>query len=213
MLAQGEIHYNGFMKLKHIFLFLALTLAAALYLARHKPVSYGPGAVAPEEPLQGSTQEQPFSFKGFLIKPLATFSLSARVLSREHYRHDSGSALSPWDLALGWGPMSDEQYLKDIEISQHGRFYFWSVQQFPLPREVIETHSANMHMIPADEGVEDVLDGIRVGEVIHLEGILIRAEGPNGWYWQSSLTRADTGAGACEVIFVRRARVASHPGP
>jgi hypothetical protein len=27
--------------------------------------------------------------------------------------------------------------------------------------------------------------------------------GRDGWRWRSSLTRNDTGAGACEVIFVR----------
>ena len=199
------------MKLKHIFGFLGLMLAFFLYLGHKKPVTHGPGEIAPHEPVQETTKTKPFSFKGFLIKPLASFSLSARILSREHYSHDSGSALSPWDLALGWGPMSDERYLEKIEITQHGRFYFWSVQTFPLPRSVIETHSANMHMIPAESSVEKVLDQARVGEVISLKGFLVRAEGPNGWYWQSSLTRADTGAGACEVIFVQEARVGNHP--
>ena len=38
---------------------------------------------------------------------------------------DRESDLAPVDLALGWGRMSDEAILKDIQISQSGRFYFW----------------------------------------------------------------------------------------
>ena len=33
-------------------------------------------------------------------------------------------------------------------------------------------------------------------------GSLVRIKAKDGWYWNTSLTRNDTGAHACEVIWV-----------
>jgi hypothetical protein len=117
----------------------------------------------------------------------------------------------PLDLAMGWGRMSDSDVLQHIDISQSGRFYYWHVQEFPIPRREIETSSANMHMIPADADVKNQLEQVRTGEVVHLEGFLVDASRPGGWHWNTSLTRDDTGAGACELIYVERVDVEPAP--
>ena len=141
------------------------------------------------------------------IKPLARFALSARVLSRADYRWDTESKLAPVDLALGWGRMSDSAVLRTIDIDQCGRFFSWSVHEFPIPRREIETHSANMHMVPADATVARALKRVRVGDVVTLEGDLIEADKPGGWKWRSSMTRDDTGDGACELVYVKDLRI------
>jgi hypothetical protein len=81
---------------------------------------------------------------------------------------------------MGWGRMSDSDVLQHIDISQSGRFYYWHVQEFPIPRREIETSSANMHMIPADADVKNQLEQVRAGEVVHLEGFLVDASRPGG---------------------------------
>jgi hypothetical protein len=108
------------------------------------------------------------------------------------------------DLALGWGPMSDESALERIDISQSGRFYFWHVKEFPIPRRDIEIHSANMHMIPATAEVERRLLRVRPGQVVALTGYLVEVRGSDGFRWRSSLTREDTGNGACELVWVEK---------
>jgi hypothetical protein len=105
------------------------------------------------------------------------------------------------DLALGWGRMSDEKVLESIKIKQSGRFYFWSTKRFPIPRKEIERNSANTHIIPADEVIEDELGNIREGHIVDIQGYLVRVNAEDGWRWKSSVTRNDTGAGACEVLF------------
>jgi len=90
-----------------------------------------------------------------------------------------------------------------IDISQSGRFYYWQTKAFPIPRREIETHSANMHMIPADAAVAYQLKRVRVGDVVSLDGLLVEADKANGWRWRSSLTRDDTGGGACELVYVQ----------
>jgi hypothetical protein len=81
------------------------------------------------------------------------------------------------------------------------------VAQFPIPRHDIEANSANMHMIPADTIVEDTLKGVRVGQVVRISGYLVEVAGADGWRWRSSLTRDDTGNGACELVWVESVQV------
>jgi hypothetical protein len=171
-----------------------------------RPIVHPPGVLVSAEPVQSAldVRPAPLARRGYQIMPLQSFSLAARVLSKERYRFDEGADISPVDLALGWGPMSDQSVLEAFDISQSGRFYFWHVKQFPIPRREIETHSANMHMIPANEEIQRRLLGIRAGQIVSLSGYLVEVRGPNGWHWRSSLTREDTGAGACEVVWVER---------
>jgi len=172
------------------------------------PVKHGAGVLAPDEPVQSSLDAvHAQTLNGYQIVPLANFEIKARVLSREDYSLGREAELSPVDFALGWGRMSDETVLNEIYISQSNRFYYWRVNNFPIPREEIETHSANMHMIPADRLVEERLESVRVGQVVRLNGYLIEAKTPDGWRWRSSLTRNDTGYGACELLLVKRIEV------
>ena len=186
---------------------IAIVVAFCLWGAAHwwteRPVAQPSGVVAPEPPTQIGVKDIRWFDRGmYQITPLASFEIKARILGRENYLFDAGAELVPVDLALGWGPMSDSEVLEHIDISQSGRFYFWKVKQFPIPRRDIETHSANMHLIPANDRVEAILDDTREGQVVALRGYLVRADRADGWEWQSSLTREDTGAGACELIWV-----------
>jgi len=123
-------------------------------------------------------------------------------LSKENYYLGRGADLSPVDLALGWGKMSDESVLDDVKITQSGRFYYWRVESFPIPRKEIETHSANMHLVPANDLVKRTLKQVRKGEIVRISGSLINIKADDGWYWPSSKTRNDVGNGACELIWV-----------
>ena len=187
---------------------LPVALLALFLLLRDDGVELGPGVRAPDAPLQQAVEGLPsIERDGYRITPLAEFRIRAKVLGREGYSSDRESDLSPLDLALGWGRMSDEAVLEHIAISQSGRWYRWRAEQFPIPRREIETHSANMHLIAADGLVEEVLDDIVRGQVIELDGFLVRADADDGWRWISSLTREDTGARACELVYVKRARI------
>ncbi|OOG63971.1 hypothetical protein B0E46_08555 [Rhodanobacter sp. B04] len=170
---------------------------------RHRPLQQPPGVLAPDEPEQDDIENGAKLQRGDVtLSTRARFILTARVLSRADYSWGAEGKLIPEDLALGWGRMSDSAVLASIEISQSDRFYYWHVKQFPIPRREIETHSANMHMIPADAGVLHTLKELRPGEVVHIEGFLVDASRPDGWHWNTSMTRDDVGAGACELVYV-----------
>jgi hypothetical protein len=167
--------------------------------------SLPPGVLAPIAPEQidiDPEDAQVWRKDDFLFKPLAEFSLTARVLGAERYRFDSSAELSPVDLALGWGPMSDSDVLKDISISQSGRFYYWRTSTFPIEAGEIIRHSANMHLIPSSDSVRKKLLNVRDNELVRLSGLLVEINRGDGFHWKSSTTREDSGAGACEVIWV-----------
>jgi hypothetical protein len=61
--------------------------------------------------------------------------------------------------------------------------------------------SANMHMIPADDAVAAALRRIERGDRVRIDGWLVQIEAKD-WRWRSSLTRDDSGGGACELVYV-----------
>jgi hypothetical protein len=101
-----------------------------------------------------------------------------RILRRENYALDWIAPLVPTDFAVGWGPMSNTAVLERVEISQANRFYFWRTRTWPVSRREIERHSANWHVIAADDRVRAKLDRLRVGNVVELEGTAGGHRGP-----------------------------------
>jgi len=136
------------------------------------------------------------------LTPLAGFSVEARVLGREDYALGKEADYSPTDLALGWGRMREDAVLSRLEISQSSRWYRYRWQDPPpIPVDEIVRSSANMHMIPADDAVAAALDRIERGDRVRIDGWLVQVDA-EGWRWRSSLTRDDSGGGACELVFV-----------
>jgi len=162
------------------------------------------GELAPHEPIQADIQTPVAVHYGHWVLSLrARYDITARILGREYYRFDALADLIPVDLALGWGPMSDNRVLARLAISQAARFYSWRPRSaLPIARETIIASSANTHLIPADERVGDQLRRLRVGQIVHLSGYLVDTVRQDGAWIRTSLVRTDSGAGACEVMLV-----------
>ena len=194
-----------------------MILAAAygifwFFFLREAEVTLSPGVMAAAEPQQELLDDtKSFDYKGYRITPLANFSIKAKILSKMTYRFGREADLSPIDLALGWGNMSDESVLEAIRISQSNRFFHWRADELPIPRKEIETHASNMHLIPFDKTTEAAIKRARKGEIISFSGYLVRVDGEDGWHWTSSLSRSDTGGGACELVWVKEFQVETSP--
>jgi hypothetical protein len=147
-----------------------------------------------------------------LIIPKADYRIAGRVVSKRHYYMDWSSKLSPVDLAIAWGPMASTQFDKYVSYSHSDRYYSYRYSgDFPEDPSVIAKHSANEHLIPANTHIEKTLKSIKVDEIVEIEGFLVNVDGDNGrdgtMSLQTSLTRDDTGAGACEIIYVTKVRI------
>jgi hypothetical protein len=195
-------------RLIHVVLGTA-ALVAVWQLITSGPIDRDPGEIAADDPLQSELEAPQTLTQGdFQLLPQAQFSAEVRVLSRERYRLGPLADVSPLDIAVGWGPMSDSAVLAGLDISQANRFYFWHYDnEPPIPRRDIESHSANWHLIPANDGVWSQLRGLRVGDVVKLDGMLVNVENPEVGTIRTSLRREDTGAGACEILYVQSASI------
>jgi len=185
----------------------ALVLGVLLYSSLESETTrYPPGILAPEEPYQAAADRSVlWEFKRCKIKPLASVRVRARVLSAERYWFDSGASLAPVDFALGWGPMSDQRIIDQLSVWQGQRWYHWRPKgkALPISGTQISRYSANMHMIPSSDSVRKQLLKVHPGQVVQISGDLVEVEGEGGWKWRSSLSRTDTGNGACELVWVR----------
>jgi hypothetical protein len=210
----GELELHG---AKNTLRFVAMRLApiavAALAifgcykLYSRREIAHAPGVLVAEDPRQHEIDSAAVIERGeFRLRPRAEFSATVRVLHREDYSIGALAKLVPTDFAVGWGPMSDSAVLANIEISQGNRFYYWRTENWPIDRADIETHSANWHVIPQNSTVSRVLGQLRAGSVVSLSGQLVDIEGGEG-AMRTSLTRGDTGAGACEILLAESARM------
>lgn len=158
-----------------------------------------------DAPLQSSVPSSLGAFKrdDATITPLAGYSVEAKIMAREDYSFDEGAQFSPTDLALGWGPMSREETYKALNISQSGRWYFYSwAGEPPLEQNKIVSNSANHHIVPGNAQVASALAALDEDQQVRLDGWLIKIDRPDGWHWQSSLSRDDSGDGSCELFYV-----------
>jgi hypothetical protein len=172
---------------------------------RERAVMLPPGIVVPDDPVQVDlSAPRTFTHRGYQVLARAHYDITARVIRKEIYRLDGGAGLAPVDLGVGWGPMSDTAVLDRISFSQMGRFFYWDARDpaFPLPPKVLQTHAAQMHMVPPDEAMEARLKRLRPGQIVRIQGWLVDIRGPAGFTWNTSLRRDDTGSGACEIVYV-----------
>ncbi|MES1189503.1 MAG: hypothetical protein ABUS47_00355 [Steroidobacter sp.] len=181
---------------------LLLCIAGFIGMWSSRPIQREPGVLAPDEPLQQATHEQPFAFEGYEIAPQATYDIEARVLSVEDYMMDAGAKLAPVDFAVGWGPMSDTTVLNHFKVDQGARFFTIYPDEQAIDLNTALLHSANMHLIPANDTVKHQLKRIKAGNIVDLHGLLVNVSRSDGFTWHSSLTRNDTGNGACELMYV-----------
>lgn len=158
-----------------------------------------------DAPLQiPATGATPFRLGSHRVVPRAGFAVDAKVLGAKRYRLGPESAVSPLDLALGWGPMARPEVSGALEISQSTRWYHFrsGPDGAPVPLQTIVANSSNLHMIPSSRRVAGQLLDIDEGERVRIVGWLVDVEFPNGGRWPTSLRRDDTGNGACEIVYV-----------
>jgi len=160
--------------------------------------------IAPDPPVQRLIQQAPTqTYLDLELQPLAEFEFDARLLSLAWYGQGTEANYSPVDLGIAWGAMSDSANIDALDWSHGSRFlnYRYATQP-PIPQHELDRSIANLHVLPASENVLRTIEQLRPGQRIVGRGILVAATRADGWRWNSSLSRKDTGAGACELILL-----------
>ena len=199
------------------------------------------------DPVKTPTKMAAFQFSGshgipiythrytYLIKPVADYEVTARVLHTRHYLSTRNAAdLIPFDIALGWGIMSDLYAVKEWFLFHHsnvgGRILWVKFRANPedIPLEYQQEpstglHFSNNHIIPASAEVYNRLKEMKAGDFVRLKGYLVditSRERP-GWVWKTSkydrtdpaknFYWGDAGEPTCDTLFVTEAQITNPP--
>jgi hypothetical protein len=146
----------------------------------------------------------------YTIIPQKRYQLSGIVVSYRRYRRGWMHNLSPWDYTVSWG--NTQQYLPYVKFDQIVRFCLFSTKH---PEKVdisyLESHIANNHLIPANNNLRKAMGRVKKKDQVLIDGFLVNVISTDRknriGNWTSSLTREDTGNGACEIIYVTRLRI------
>ena len=197
-----------FIRLLPKFVVAALLACGVWWFLSGRPIHHPPGVLVSKDPVQKNIAAKPVGNVGdWQVTAVAEYSLRGRVLGKKRYYSGPQAELVPIDVAVGWQKMSDEAVLERLEISMTNRFFFYEWQnEPPIPQDEIKVSAANNHVIAANDEVRKVIRGLRIGQIVTMKGYLVNAAGPGGGTWNSSLTRQDTGNGACELFYVESAQ-------
>ena len=189
-----------------------LILLAVLFVSwRQKGGLPGPDAIQPvvlNEPVQLDTEREPFDFEyknqRFLVEPVAEYELWGLVVSHNNIMavsdlvHDA-SSIDTKDLCVVWGQNITEG---DYQKAEYRSGQFVCYVRWRHGEKFFGDALSNNHLIMDNQALRDVLAQVRVGDQIHLKGMLANYRRDDTKYWRrSSTTRTDTGDGACETIF------------
>ncbi len=171
-------------------------------------------AIKEAEPLQEISHGRVFTttIKGYTytLTPKATYDISGLVVSQHRgdalfnlgHKADPGNIK---DVCVVWGEAVTNGSYRKVKFTS-GEFtcsYSWT--GVVTPRFKPEK-SSNNHLIPADRAMARRIRAIHVGDQIRMTGLLVdykvTKDGQDIFTRQTSLTRGDTGNGACEILYV-----------
>lgn len=219
------IHIDGVitMRNKAVLSFLACLVLIAFLSGCGGALQATGFSIEPVSVVQDPVQTAPDNVQSILLKtksgsytiaPVAAYRVSAMVASKKNYSSGWNAEFSPCDLALAWGDLTKPEVMAHIHYSQSGRWYYYRYNaECPVSGGYIASHSSNHHIIPANDHVRRAALAIQRNDHVLLEGFLVNVDGTfkgRTVWWRSSLSRSDTGDGACELMYVTRIQIGNY---
>ena len=143
----------------------------------------------------------------FSVHPKAKYKIAGKIVSLTYYNYGSEAIISPIDLCLVWGTLTQTDALNSITYTDGYRSCRYTIinnQQF-YNNGYTTSHISNNHIIPANDNIKKALEEIHENDDVYLEGYLVDIEAllknDQVWKWNTSLIRTDTG---CEIIYVKK---------
>ena len=166
-----------------------------------------------QEPRQTRTSRRPFDVswdgESYRVNPQYDYDITGMIVSFRH--HDNNSRmhrladdhLNMLDVCVVWGNNTKTAQLDKLDF-WNGIFTCNVQTRDQQAWESFDMNQlSNNHLISNDEFVRDRVRDIKVGDQIRVQGMLASYESPGGLRG-TSVTRTDTGDGACETIYVER---------
>ncbi len=168
------------------------------------------------EPLQTGTATPPFSVSvnkvDYRIKPLFDYDISGLVVSK----HDADTwwdwihkawndELNAVDLCVIWGVNAADGAYRKMSFSSGQFVCYFQTSSAEAAQPKYFRALSNNHLLTDEPHIARQLRNVRVGDQIRIRGQLAEYSHDAGFAFMrgSSISRDDTGNGACETIFVR----------
>jgi hypothetical protein len=202
-----------------------LFMAAGWWLSDRLPPRDALVASVMEEPAQTPTAVAPFkvTVEGieYGIKPVYDYDIAGLVVSRhdsatwwDYIHAASHDHLNVADLCMVWGVNAADAAYLDMSFSS-GQFvcYFQAHSASSAQAQYFRALSNN-HVLTTDPSVASRIAHLRVGDQVRLRGHLVEYTHHHGFEFHrgTSVSRDDTGNGACETVFVRDMQVLRSSG-
>lgn len=141
---------------------------------------------------------------------IAEYKIIGRVVATTNYNGSIQNKLSPKDVALVWGSLSNKEVDKKIKWSSRKRKVYYSISDTKWlsgidGKSTITSNFSNNHLIPSNDEIRNLIKSIKKDDYIKIEGYLVNVywqTNKSRFRWNTSTTRTDTGNGACEIIYV-----------
>ncbi|HQR09824.1 MAG TPA: hypothetical protein PLW68_00745 [Casimicrobiaceae bacterium] len=175
------------------------------------------------EPVQKPTGVEPFRTNvggiEYTVRPLYHYDLSGLVVSKhnadtwwDRIHEASNDKLNVTDLCVIWGNNVRNARYGELDYSS-GQFVCYVQTSSSDVWATFDMYSlSNNHMLADDPRIAKVLRAVRVGDQIRFQGYLAEYSHNHQFAFHrgTSITRTDTGNGACETVFATDARIIRH---
>lgn len=153
---------------------LIVVLLGCYMLWEQRPVWHGEGVTVSEAPVINVLRSaKSIETDNYVLTPVAAISGSSRLIGRKLYWFDEYATLSPFDFTLGWDKMSDEYYLRrmQVKITDRNHSIFFAIQR--IPKADISDMVLHMHAIPSNEDIRNKMRMIRRGHIVDFDGYIV----------------------------------------
>lgn len=185
------------------------------------PASITPVPPVLHEPVQTADDLPPFNTRfrdiDYRVDPQYRYLLHGLVVS---FRHHDGSSfmhrnardhLNMLDVCVVWGGNVDPGLLAEIKFWNGIFTCEFRTDSREAWRRFDAVAVSNNHLLSDDPDLREQVRNLRVGDQIVVEGWLASYGAEGGAERGTSITRTDTGNGACETIFVERFDILDRP--
>lgn len=183
---------------------IAIIIVCSYFLINNDDTKYVDKILIPSAPIQtpSALKNNSFNIDDAKITVLAEYSGKVLIEGKRKY-FDGMSSIVPIDLIFVWGPLSKQSNRDQMSYSQSNRWYIFTTKNQSFMTSKIYNNAANTHIIPANSEILNSVTKIHKGDIIEFSGYLVNIEKDNHFI-ASSLTREDSGAGACEVLYLTK---------
>ncbi|MCX7543836.1 hypothetical protein [Marinicella gelatinilytica] len=168
-----------------------------------------------QSPLNHVSQTVKYNDLTYTVQPRFNYELYGVVVSKRVHQADykgslhglSEDYLNVADLCVVWGENTNPKILKHFTFS-NGQFTCQYQTRSETAWQAFNPNQlSNNHVLSVNKSVRKTLAEANIGDQIVLRGYLADYTNPKGYLRKTSITRTDTGNGACETIWVEQASI------